>query len=446
MDEQEQELKRLRRQHRILVNDKHALKGAYGMKSLHQKKILETMRQELADLNLAKARAQRTAEDRRLVARVRSLIRCYESHNKAIQIQNGEIEEIENQIKVMESKINAVRKYDVRNKDEVDDADAKGQLQRFENKLETQVKQYCAILADNKELRKEVMSLLKDRQLFNEKYNKLVRNLAVGKRQLLETMDSAKSVYDQREESLQKLNALFVKSKLIYTDHVEQMAEMKRHLDAQTQLGKFMRSKGCSRIMADLERKENEKRQAAWDSQQHQFDSYMRMIDEIRDFFGEQDISRIATIFVRKENENFALFNYVNILNGEIDTLTDETIELQKKIELQREQQKKENEHQAVTLKELENMLLVAKEESSNAEVSLEQSENNLKILMTELENTFGILKCEMSPIHNLLDESDKISVRNILTHMEIFDGKLAGLITGTKERWMGAPIRKSLH
>lgn len=57
--------------------------------------------------------------------------------------------------------------------------------------------------------------------MFNEKYNKLVRNLAVGKRQLLETMDSAKSVYDQREESLQKLNALFVKSKLIYTDHVE---------------------------------------------------------------------------------------------------------------------------------------------------------------------------------------------------------------------------------
>lgn len=82
----------------------------------------------------------------------------------------------------MESKINAVRKYNVRNKDEADDADGKGQLQRFENKLETQVKQYCAILADNKELRKEVMSLLKDRFVSRFKifYNHFQLNIYTG--------------------------------------------------------------------------------------------------------------------------------------------------------------------------------------------------------------------------------------------------------------------------
>lgn len=62
---------------------------------------------------------------------------------------------------------------------------------------------------------------------------------------------------------------------------------------------------------------------------------------------------------------------------------------------------------------------------------------------MIQTNNIYSIL----NNIDNIFpDESDKISVRNILTHMEIFDGKLAGLITGTKERWMGAPIRKSLH
>lgn len=36
----------------------------------------------------------------------------------------------------------------------------------------------------------------------------------------------------------------------------------------------------------------------------------------------EQDVDKLEAMFVKQEEENFALFNYVNELNHEMETLT----------------------------------------------------------------------------------------------------------------------------
>lgn len=47
-------------------------------------------------------------------------------------------------------------------------------------------------------------------------------------------------------------------------------------------------------------------------------DTYHVILQKIKDFSGEDDVDRLAAQFIKQEEENFALFNYVNELNNEV--------------------------------------------------------------------------------------------------------------------------------
>jgi len=42
------------------------------------------------------------------------------------------------------------------------------------------------------------------------------------------------------------------------------------------------------------------------------------ILSQIKEFSGEDDIDRVAAQFVKQEEENFAIFNYVTELNNEV--------------------------------------------------------------------------------------------------------------------------------
>lgn len=49
-----------------------------------------------------------------------------------------------------------------------------------------------------------------------------------------------------------------------------------------------------------------------------QIQKYQSILEQIRELSGEQDIDRLSAQFLKQEEENFALFNYVNELNNEV--------------------------------------------------------------------------------------------------------------------------------
>jgi len=46
---------------------------------------------------------------------------------------------------------------------------------------------------------------------------------------------------------------------------------------------------------------------------------YEEILSQIKEFSGEDDIDRVAAQFVKQEEENFAIFNYVTELNNEVN-------------------------------------------------------------------------------------------------------------------------------
>lgn len=57
------------------------------------------------------------------------------------------------------------------------------------------------------------------------------------------------------------------------------------------------------------------------DADNLQIQTYEEAFEKIKEATGENDIETIVGNFIIKENENFALYNYVNELNDEVEEL-----------------------------------------------------------------------------------------------------------------------------
>lgn len=90
------------------------------------------------------------------------------------------------------------------------------------------------------------------------------------------------------------------------------------------------------------------------DIEKFQINALEEAFKELREETGEDDIDVIVSNFAWKENENFALFKFVNELNIEVEQIQDEIHAMNKEIE---QFTKDDTEHEGVCfqmMKELE--------------------------------------------------------------------------------------------
>lgn len=75
---------------------------------------------------------------------------------------------------------------------------------------------------------------------------------------------------------------------------------------------------GQHRVLMDYERKEEEKKQNELGNRREQADKWADLMGWLYMYVGENNMDRIVDLFVRQEEENFALFTYINELNSEV--------------------------------------------------------------------------------------------------------------------------------
>ena len=75
------------------------------------------------------------------------------------------------------------------------------------------------------------------------------------------------------------------------------------------------------------------------DSDLQTLNQYKESFDSIREVAELDDVDAIVAQFLQQEAENFALFNYVTELNGEIESRQEEVNAIQQKIDRMREEQ-----------------------------------------------------------------------------------------------------------
>ena len=172
----------------------------------------------------------------------------------------------------------------------------------------------------------------------------------------------------------------------------------------------------------------------------HLLDKYIKNVKIIEDAFeqiteqtGISSIDEIVTTFIKAEEQNYSLYNYVNILNSDIDTIDEQNkeiaIEIQKNEELtsMSEVQKQEK------IKEL-------KQDIINVKTSMEEKENE----MNELETNVGKIQTSVSKMINQFQLSKfKPSVTQPMTYNEdtVFNNKNVTLFLAELEEYISELI-----
>ncbi|XP_044764544.1 coiled-coil domain-containing protein 63 [Coccinella septempunctata] len=430
----ESELARLKRQYRIMEGDRKAFFEEMNTKLAKQRAIIQTLRNErnqlLTDLKVATS-ASKKRTTRALSAKINKMHCSYETYVEIIEKEKSDLKELNAQIRKIEKKIDQIRGNEVTESQfRTRLQSGKKSIELLENKLQTCIKRFCSVLSENKRLREEIDHLLKERANFNAIWQGLLGKLSDGKKFILYIIEEATLAYDTREEWCAKLHALKMRAKNDEILHTQDLREMQRIMDHDDKLKEFLSVKGQKRIMKDLEIKEQLRREEIMRNEQKQVEIYEITLKQIQDFCQEKDIDRIAAKYLKQDEENFALFNYVNELHHELECLNKELDELKLELEEQKTSSENDAKHKRSNIDMIDDSLEKIKVQAEEEEVGSKESEEKLQIIMDEVHELFNILDCDQVPILKLIGDNATINSNNIMIYLSLIEKRVSELLT----------------
>ncbi|KFB42800.1 coiled-coil domain-containing protein 63 [Anopheles ziemanni] len=354
-----------------------------------------------------------------------------EKAQNALKAKKDSLWELEGHIKKIHREIAEIRNNEVTdNLYNETIAKAQQSVKKLENRLDVVNKRAGAVMAENAQLRQTIDHMLTERATFNIMWEKLVNKLNEGKRYMIELIEQATSAYDTREELCTKLQILKDKGQSDKLAHIQEMRELQRKLDHDAKLQEFLGIKGQRRANAELEEREAQKRKKMLEHLEKQYQEYEQIMTRIMNFSGEDDIDRLVAKFIKKEEENFALFNYVNELSHEVETLTESVQMLQDNITEQIAINESKEHSQDDNIDALRMAELKCKEGADAAlEIKLKW-DVKLDELLRMAERIYKLLMCDEAPILNLLNNERRVTLNNAKLFLGIIERRVLSIIS----------------
>ncbi|XP_073839234.1 coiled-coil domain containing protein 114 isoform X2 [Musca autumnalis] len=346
---------------------------------------------------------------------------------RTLQSERTNLWELEGHIKKIEKEIDSMRKLEVPDscyKDTI--CKVQKSVVKLENRLDVVNKKCSDVLTENSKLRDNINHMLQDRANFNEMWQSMVTQFNEGKKYIMDLIDQSTLAYDQREELCNKLQLLKDRSENDKIMHIQEMREMQRRLEHDAKLQKFFDIKGQKRQNPELEQREVNKKLAQKEAFERQLQDYKAIIDKMKDLYKEPDTNKLAAQFKRQEEENFALFNYVNELSNEVEVLNDTTQELSDEIERQKaDLLEKEQKQKTESLEYLSEQLENAKTQNNAAKEKAEILDKRLHEMLTGIWEVFKQLSCDDAPILNVLSSKTSMTSHNVKLFIGVIEKRI---------------------
>ncbi|XP_076235752.1 coiled-coil domain-containing protein 63 [Calliopsis andreniformis] len=433
------ELSRLKRQYRIMENDRVACAEDARLQLRNQKNMIDRLEYEKSELILRIKTATSKnfiRKDEEMEDKLKCLLTLKTKYDEMINSEKREITELDEQILKLSKEVTSL-KMKVRSDAQLKElADRQNKaVAMLENRLEVATKRFNHMIAENAKLRQEIDMMLVERTQFTTLWNKLIGQLNTGKQIINDLIEQATIAFNQRDEELNKIEALRERGMRDLTTHVSEMCELQRTLDNEMKLQEFLGVKGQHREMADLNAKRAAEKKAKAEEKQNKIASYKKILHLIKEFTGEEEIDKLTAHFIKQEEENFALFSYVNELNDELESLQSRMVQLTAAIEEARALTEHRGQQQAETLEKLKQELEQQTTLADAAEESLAQCEDVLEKLLKGIDSLFKAIRCDNSPILELLGDNEQITQGNVMLHLGIIEKRITEMFH--KVYWM---------
>ncbi|CAH0385664.1 unnamed protein product [Bemisia tabaci] len=429
------ELDRLERQYRIMESDRLSYAEEMKIHLNKQRRMIENLQREkdeiTTNLNVGKT-SQNILTNNQQNEKLKELIKRHDDLEAMIKVEKSQLEELDSQIFKIEKEVDELRLKDSSTIDrrlESKMKDSARHIALLENRLHVATMKFDKNLMQNAVLKEEINTALKQRSRFNEVYQNLVRRLETGKQVMLNLIEQATLAFDQREEAQSKLKALQDRDRQDLLKHSHELRELQRRLDYDTKLEEFLGTKGQYRIMADLQTKEAEKQRKQKEEAAQQIKTNLMILDQIKTFSSESDIDRLAAQFIKQEEENFALFNYVNELNNELEALQEQVNNLVQSIEEQRVINKERATQQEETIASLTQNLDDKTAEADTMNENLRATTDRMTQLLRGIDSLFKLIPSDSTAILKLLGESPTVQPFNVMLFLNIIERRIIEIV-----------------
>lgn len=435
----QEELDRLRNQLLLLEGDRQALIQETNVDIRRQKeemRRLETDNEELKTWMSLVESGQNKRKDNEVLAALCDLRDDYDSLIVKIDGERQKSQTLDADIRKMEKECK--KKEKCRGGKDKGSSGRRFILQKktrvMENRLDNRLKKYGATLESNRQLREDISKLSNERNIFDNVYKKCERQLEQYRQEIQELTEQTIQAYEQRDEANNKILALKEKNDKDEAQFEHEKRDLQRIIDHDKKLREFMNTKANDRI--EWKKMEEERRrrhgsagERARMQQERQIKTYDDAMVRIKEITQEEDLDRIISEFIEKEDTNFALFQYVRELNNQAENLNDDIERIRQNIEhFQSEEVRTERERQNI-IRRIEEETNLVTGEADKAEVRLTEVKKIMDQLTVAVASVFDKIKCDPSALKEMLGRDDSVTEDNIMQYLGSVEQKTNELL-----------------
>uniref|UniRef100_A0A667XNU9 Outer dynein arm docking complex subunit 1 n=1 Tax=Myripristis murdjan TaxID=586833 RepID=A0A667XNU9_9TELE len=412
----ESELAKLQRQFKIMGRDLQAYNTRAQEQIRKQRQEVERLQREQEELQRSLqmyenvSPRQKGSEDaQRLCA---DLGQVEEELEREKQCQN----ELKKEISDMEKKLTELRKGTVDTHKSEAQRTQKA-IRTLENKLHRATICFNEEMTANKHLREELENLQVERSSFQKLYHRLVKELQDIRKDIGKTVTLSIAAHDARVEAQSKITMMKEKAVKDLGQHNAEMKEAEKVIAHERLLKEFMTTK-CSERTGQDEDQEMGRRQWLKEhkltgSGEESVETLQEVFERIQAVTGEDNLDMLVTRFIQAEDQNFALFNFVNEQNTEAEALMEQI-------------------NQVIYCPALTCMLTLAHPKLFiNTYHTQESTSSSLApCFLTGLNSILSKLECDRSVLEDKLGSSAGISESNIMSYVGLVEEKTNKLLT----------------
>ncbi|XP_048880083.1 coiled-coil domain-containing protein 114 [Brienomyrus brachyistius] len=435
------EMAKLLRQFRIMEGDRQAY-GVQAQELIRRQRLeIEKLQKEQQDLQHSLRASESLSQRQRDVAAaqaMRGLLERCDGVDAQLEQERQRLAQMEQEIVSTERQLTAVRRSgnsadpQLRSK-----AYQKEKVTRtLENKLDRALVRFNEQLGKNTQLRAELETLRVERIRFQHLQRKLDKELQDIHRDIGEVINQSTNAYDSRVEAQSKMVILKEKAVRDLTQYSAEMKELERNMAHEQDLKVFMSTKSNERNIQEGGLRPG-RRQGSEPQEQRRADSRELTMDSLEEMFlkihsvtGEEDLELLVTKFIQVEDRNFALFNYINEQNNEVEALQDQIGQVQREMEEFQAEGRAQEAKRHSRLRDFEAKLREAESQAQAFESQATAASKILDQLKTGVCHLFHELNCDRSVIEDMLDSSAGITDNNIMNYLTMVEQKTNELLT----------------
>ncbi|XP_059053932.1 coiled-coil domain-containing protein 63-like [Achroia grisella] len=428
----EDELSKLQRQFRVMEIDRAMVTSSVQPTLRVQRNMIKSLNTELEkimmELKLTKSTSN-ILENTKTRDKLISLLKEHEKCSTEVRDHRTTITELDFLMKQVQREIKGLRSKGTGGEIEYTNTlSNQTLLSQLENRLNTAMKKFNTVNSENFKIRLEIDKLLRDRQFFNMIWKNQIKRMMDGKAQILELVEQAITTYDQREEWCNKLDALKDKAAMDYRKHCLEVRELQRQLDHSMKLEEFLRTKGTVRLTT-ADAKAEAKRLEQQEEEMRVYNNYVNILEAIKEFTGEDDVDKLIQEYTRREEENYALFNYINEVNSELKNLSDNVKMLKVDIDDERAKHEAKMYKQQDSIETLKAALEQKREATAELKGACDRSAEVLAVLLQHIQDLALSSECNSLPLLKLLGKSFDVNVTNARLYIKSLEKKILEVV-----------------